>query len=314
MTALIKGLRDTGDPVHLELAQRLQCCQYVRRDRRRGLRSNWPPMCRLMACAFCRRWILKKEGRRVAKHFTGMDNEVCSFVTIMLARTGDLDTIPGIIGSFRVDLRNLRDRLARRDPRWASFEAVGMVEVDAMIAEEICVLPPQRRAVIESLPSYGSGDVVWVVHVHLAVHAPELSHDELCEAFQRQYPGSPECVDVQPFHSDKAALDNAANVGSYPAKHTMQTTFTRGLKEAWPLAWQLLYWGWLHGLGDGLRPLRIRLGPKGKPTKTKIEAVVEAPAPEQIVDVKMAPADPDGKWKKMGNHVAMGGLRAWQQG
>ncbi len=301
MTAQIKGLRLSGNPIQFELAQRLQCCQYGRKDRRRGLKSDWPPMCRSVACVFCRGGIRKREGMRVAKHFADADNEACSFATIMLVRIGDLDTIPKIVGRLRTCLRNLRDRHARHDPRWASLEATGMVEVDAMTAETITVLPPQRRMVIENLPQEGAGDTVWVLHVHLAVHAPELSRDELREAFQRQYPGSSGRVDVQPFHSKKVVPANAAHTVSYAAKHAMEIKLTRGYKEAWPPASQLLYWGWLYGQHDGLRPLRVRLGPKARRSKTE----VEAPVFQQIVDAEVTPADPDEVQEIMGNHVAI---------
>jgi hypothetical protein len=194
------------------------------------------------------------------------DNDHCNLVTIMLSRSGSLDGVREVARRVRTELRNLRDRNARIDRRWRGVEMIGQVEVDALGPTDIDVLPPQRRAVISALPSFGGSSgyatwdqiVTWVTHIHVAVHAPKLSRGDLRDAFEKQWPGVGR-VDVRPFHPG-TANENAGSIIAYASKHEMRTTLKDGFEVEWPVAVQAVYWGWLHSLRSGLAPLRVRIG------------------------------------------------------
>ena len=284
-TDLVAALRDLGDD---DLAGRLWRCQQARMDKivaqRTGLRTGWPSMCRSVACPSCRRWLGRGWRERAGSHFAEARSPACSHVTIMLACTGALDTIRGVVRDLRVDLRNLRDRSAVRSSRWRSVSAYGLVEVDAHLRDDAMFLPPKRRAVVQELPCIGSGPMTWVPHVHLCVHHPRLDRAELRDALRTQWPGLWGRVDVRPFEVGDASV-NAGNIAAYAAKMRMTTTLTDGIEESWPVAWRAAFWSWLCGLRAGLAPLRLRLGPFGTRTKavtSRVEMPIE-PMPVLIV-------------------------------
>lgn len=269
VTALAKALRVSGWPDQKRLADRLLRCQQVRADRRRGVQSQWPWLCRSPACAFCRRRLVWRGRACAAARMTHATNKDCYMATVMLSRCAEVTDMHGIIREFRVELRNLRDRRARTDGRWRAVEAVGQIEIEALGAQDICLLPPRRRAVVESLPARGGAygyhvfdeRVVWLCHVHLAVHAPGLTDDELREVLERQWPGPEGRVDVQRFYEGGAG-DNTGAIIGYATKHDMQVKLRDGIEVPWPIGVQAAYWGWLDGLKRGLATLRVRLGPK----------------------------------------------------
>jgi hypothetical protein len=261
---LIAALRASGDPDQIDLAGRLWRCQRGREDRRKGIPTHWPPMCRSPACPACRRWLSRSWRDRAAERMANADNNACHLITVMLARSGSLDAVRTLARQLRTELRNLRDRNARTDWRWRSVEMIGQIEVDAFGFDDIGLLPPQRRNVIETLPAFGGcatcdQPVVWVPHVHIACHAPNLSEDDLHAAFARQWPGDPRRVDVRPFVEGEAGTNAAAIIG-YACKHEMRIALKDGFDLCWPITVQATYWGWLHGLRNGLAPLRLRIG------------------------------------------------------
>lgn len=269
VTALIAALRASGEPAQHDLAGRLWRCQMGRADRRRGVQHRWPPVCRSAACEFCRRRLIRRGCSRAAERMAPATSGDCSLITVMLSRCRGLADMLDVIGAFRVELRNWRDRRARVDGRWRSLEMVGQVEIEALDPGAIHLLPPSRRAVVEALPGRSGTDgyarhdqaVVWVGHVHLVCHAPDLDGGELRDALERQWPGPAGRVDVRSFHPGSAA-ENTAAIFGYANKNKMETALRDGIKEKWPMAVQAAYWGWLHEIGNGLATLRIRLGPK----------------------------------------------------
>jgi hypothetical protein len=255
-SALVAALQGSGDPVQTDLAARLRRCQQGRADRRQGIPLAWPPMCRSPACPFCHRWLSKGWRARAAGQMAHADNQACTLTTIMLARAGSLDAIRDVVRNLRIDLRNMRDRLARQDQRWRTLEMTGMVEVDALGPEGIPFLPPRRCAVVQALPAVGGSSgyatynqiVTWVAHVHLACHAPHLSGGDLRGAFERQWPADvPGRVDVRPFRDGKAG-DNTGGIVDYASKFEMRMTLRDGFDLVWPMPIQAAFLGSLDDL------------------------------------------------------------------
>ncbi len=282
---LIAALRGSGDPVQVDLASRLWRCQQGREDRRKEIQFDWPPMCRSPACPSCRRWLSKSWRTRAAERMAHADNRACRLVTTMLARFGDLDAVRDVARKLRTDLRNLRDRHARTDSRWRNVELIGQVEIDALGPDDIRLLPPRRKAVIETLPVFGGAygyatydqTVVWVPHVHIVCHAPNLSDDDLCDALRRQWPGDARREDVRPF-LDGDAGENTAEIIGYTSKHEMRIALKDGFALCWPMSVQATYWAgcmdsetdWhrcVFGSGRSRIRLRRKRVPQNKATK-----------------------------------------------
>jgi hypothetical protein len=79
-------------------------------------------------------------------------------------------------------------------------------------------------------------------------------------------------VNVKRFYEGDAG-ENAGRIITYSSKHKMRLRLKDGFNPFWPPFVQATYWGWLHGLGQGLKSLRIRMGPmragSGLASKTK---------------------------------------------
>lgn len=259
VTDLISALRQSGNPVEIDLAGRLWRCQRQREERRAGLTDRVDRPCRHVACEYCRRGRAKDWRARAAAQMRNAHNDHASMVTIMLERVGDLSDVQAVVRCFRTALRNLRDRKIRDDGRWRSLEVIGLAEVDMLAVEDIPLLPPSRRAVITDLPVRSHTDgVAVVVHIHLVVSHPQIPRDLIERVFAGQWEGTAR-VDVRILRDDAVASDNAGGIIAYASKHRMTTTFTGALDMPVPVAWQARYWGWLHSLRSGLAPLRVRI-------------------------------------------------------
>ena len=260
ITELIGALRDSGSPAETDLAGRLWRCWKQRDERRDGVRDRVDRPCRSVACEYCRRWLGQQWRERAAKQMQHADNAHSSLVTIMLTRVGDLSEVRNVVREFRIALRNLRDRRAREDARWRKLEQVGLAELDVLAPEDIAALPPSRRDVIGALPvrSHGGGDVTFVIHVHLAVSHPLLPRHAVERIFGELWEGAGR-VHVCPFRAEATAAENAGRIVEYASKHKPSIQFEGGIEMAVPVQWQARYWGWLHGLGCGLAPLRVRM-------------------------------------------------------
>ena len=270
VAGLIRALRASGQPVQLDLARRLMRCQQARIDRRAGHVVDWRPMCRHAACEVCRRTLEKRAADRVRRRFRDADLACCHEATIMLARTGSLQAVRDLVRVTRTELRNMRDRRGRADPRWRNVMAAGAIEVDAMGPDDVGLLPPQRRAVVRDLPMHGALDhatygheVLWIAHAHLALSAPELSQAELQDALLTQWPGIGGRVRVQPFWDSVPAGDSAARIVGYASKHAMRLKLDGGdacTVLPWPAPVQATFWGWVHSMRNGLASLRLQIG------------------------------------------------------
>jgi hypothetical protein len=255
------------DPALRALAERMMRCQQSRaersrqRDLRDVMRQGWGYQCKTLACTACRRAHHVREWQvKVHDRFTGADNEACSHVTIHLARVGDLNDIREVVAGVRRALRDLRDRQARQRRRWRSIEVAGAVEVDAMAQDDVPLLLSDRAAMLPSLPMVGAaGSVIWLPHLHAAVHHPDVDREELRAALEARWEG-PHRVDVGEFHTDKLAGENAAYINGYAFKFDARTN-TNGIEEPWPVSRRTEWWGWLHSLRRGLEPLRVSFKP-----------------------------------------------------
>lgn len=118
---IIQRLRDLGE---VRVADRLERCQQARRVRQPG---RWPKLCRSVACLACRRMTVRRWWRGFLQWLCSPD---VSLVTIPL--TGTLNLIPAI-RRVRKGLRDIRDRAARVDPRWAAVAMAGMLSGDHLL-------------------------------------------------------------------------------------------------------------------------------------------------------------------------------------
>jgi hypothetical protein len=277
---LLAALHQLDTSSALDLAERLNRCRAARLERRGDVTSalRWPFRCRSVACRACCRSRVNRKADRMADAFQRADNEDCSLLTVCLSRTSDLEAISGLVKDVRKTIRNLRDRLAGRDKRWDSLTIQGAVEVDAVDSMDLMLLPPERRALVPTLPLIGdaNGYIWWLPHLHASVHHPKIDRAELRASFVEQFPGL-QRVDVKAFYTDfwqvpegcSEAEVNAFHTSRYALAQSCETTMDDPMDKGvaihvpWPIAWQAHYFAWLHSVGRSLQALQVVMNPRG---------------------------------------------------
>ena len=274
---LIDGLNAMATPGALDLANRLTRCRASRIQRRGDVVSamQWGYRCRTVACWSCAKSRIARKALRVMDAFSTAENDDCSLLTVCLSRTSDLELMSPIVRCARKAVRNLRDRYAAKDPYWNSVSLAGAVEIDSVASDDVMLLPPLRRELVSMLPMVGvaEGSTLWLPHMHLCVHHPDVDRDEIRDAFATRFLGNHR-VDVTPFRHDPTDLAegyteaeiNAYHTGNYAFAQDCNTSFTdpydRGssVREQWPIAWKAEYFVWLHETGRSLQSLQVVVG------------------------------------------------------
>ena len=266
-TELVAELSTLGDDVSVDLAERLLHCQMERRARAKAFAETkrpvmgWPYRCKSIACWACRRAIMAKWRSRAEGLFANADSEDCSYITILLARIGELSALPDVIKKLRRDVRNVRDAMARKSPSWNALSVMGHIELDALAETDVPLLGSRRRAVVPRLPAVGGrpDTMFWLPHAHLSVHHPHVGREYLRHALTDQW-ADDNRVHVREFDTDRLAQENAPDCISYGLKFRNSTEFADGRVLDWPLEWSAGVWSWLHEKQNGLQPLSVKLG------------------------------------------------------
>jgi len=216
--------------------------------------------------------------------FSKTKNEECFFVTILISKTSNLDLMQDIVKGFKMELRNLRDRNARLNPRW-NIQVFGQVEIDCVPYETWGEIPDERRSALDEIPSYeisSDSTDIWIPHAHLGIICPGLYRSELQEVLSKQFPGKNR-VDIKKFEKYEDADDNFRDIHSYSQKHLaknkLKTKRDNGrivwTSEKWSLKSQVKYWCFLAKLRRGFSPLRVRIRsmplPKQKSTLESVD-------------------------------------------
>lgn len=297
VSTLIETLRGLGRPEHLDLAGRLWRCWRQRQERRDGLRDRVDRPCRSVACPHCRRGRGRQWRERAAEQMRAAeaDPAYTSSVTILLAQTGTLPAVRGVIEQLRDNLRALRDRRAKKDRRWRSVAVTGIVEIDLLEPFDLAILPPQRREAVGSLPVIDrSDDMICVPHLHCVVSHPGIPREVLRDELSAAWPG-PRRVDVKELRSDDVEQETKGVIG-YAVKSTMKNSYRDRVTLPVCMTKQAMFWGWLHGLRSGIAPLRVRIAPMRQKVVVADEVVDDGEEAVSFVDIEPMPALFGGWW------------------
>jgi hypothetical protein len=284
----IAALRSSGDEISIDLADRLSRCRQSRERLRAWagpphlhdvLSKNGRYRCERHGCWSCRRGRIREVAVREAPRFANADPRFCSLITIADSLTFDLETVKERVTQMTRALRDRRDAMVARRPRWRQVEFVGHVELDAVLAQDVERLPPDQHHLLPQLPvvTRAGGDVVWVIRAHLAVRHEGVDQEEVVGVLRQQWPG--DRVHAKQF-DDGLALENAGRILSYSQKAQQVTTLdllAKPWRERWPVGWQVTFWTWVHRLRRGFEPFRISVGPRRPP-----RALPALPAPRRL--------------------------------
>ena len=199
---LIATLAVIGDPVAVELADRMRKCRADRHQRRghgrpktyvEATRAGPQFKCKTVACFACRAAHVKRKQDQAARLFDHAANADCSLITINAAEpVGTLDEVAELHRLFRATLNNWRDTAARHDRRYDGMSLYAVLEVQ----------------------HDGS---LWRPHWHVVTHHREIDRQMIAERARDQWPGDRR-VQVKPFHEGKAVEANVMDCVGYALK------------------------------------------------------------------------------------------------
>ena len=229
-----------------------------------GVRWGGDYECRSPACPDCLRRHISREQRVAQSWFGQHDNSDLAMVSVVLEASSDVTGIGDAIVRSRDANRNRFKACRRKSARWDGVYLAGWHEVDAVAADQISLLPPERRELIEQLVpwSLSSGGPAWVTTYHGIVHLNGLAPQDIELAFRRQWPLERQ-VHVQGFKPYRPVLVNINRIVSYVHKFACTVKLNDGYVEPWPISWQSDYFGWLQGAQrNAFETLRFTVGPK----------------------------------------------------
>lgn len=297
VTGLIEALRQIGEPEHLDLAGTLWRCQRQRQERRDGLRDRVDRPCRSVACPHCRRGRGRQWRERAAEQMRNAeaDSAYTSSATILLAQTGTLPAVRGVVEKLRDNLRALRDRRARKDRRWRNVAVTGIVEIDMLEPFDVPLLPPQRRDAVAALPVIdSSNDMICVPHLHCVISHPGIPREVLRDELRAAWPG-PYRVKVTDLDSDDVETEAKGIIG-YATKAVMMNSYRDRVKLPVSLTQQAIFWGWLHSLRYGIAPLRVRISPMRSKVVLADDAVEDVAEVVDLGEIEPMPSLFGGWW------------------
>jgi hypothetical protein len=117
----IAALRAIGEP---DIADRLECCAAVRRERRHG--DGWPRTCRSAACMWCRQPMMRGWWYGMCQ-WTAEATSSLAIIPFHMS-VG----LPDAARQLRRALRDVRDRTARRRQGWRDVSCAGLIGGDRL--------------------------------------------------------------------------------------------------------------------------------------------------------------------------------------
>jgi hypothetical protein len=117
---VIAALQVIGEP---DLADRLERCMTVRRDRRGG--DGWPSTCRSAACVWCRRPMIRSWWHGMCQW-----TAEATMWSLAIMRVDSSAGLPDAVRRLRRAMRDVRDRHARHIMRWRDVCCAGVAGGD----------------------------------------------------------------------------------------------------------------------------------------------------------------------------------------
>jgi len=256
MDRLRSALRQEREPASQELAKRMDRCGVAWKDGRYE--------CRTPSCVDCRQRYIGREQRVARRWFSDHKPENLAFVSVVLEATSEVTRLAELIKRSRNDTRNRMKASRRTSPQWRGAYMAGWHEIDAVAADQIPLLPPQRRELMEQLVpwSLSSGGPAWVATYHGIFHLNGLSAEDVSVEFGRQWPIRRQ-VHVKPFELATPVVTSLDRIVSYSNKFSNMVHLNDGYVETWPVSWESSLFGWLQASHrNAFEALRFRIGPQ----------------------------------------------------
>lgn len=234
---LRERLKSGANPTDEPLLKKLENC---------GVGWKGRYLCRTPACFRCRSINIRKQERDSASLLGHFANEDLAWVTVVLGGTSNIDGLTRLIGKSRQDTRNCFVSARRRDPRWHGTYLRAWHEIDAVGAQHMPILPPERRSLIPSLVPMASDTLLptWLPTWHGLMFRNGLSLSEIKCQFSRQWKSDYQ-VDVKPLSMGQDVAANLTKLTSYANKFHTTVSLDGDVRDPWPLSWETKFFGWI---------------------------------------------------------------------
>lgn len=240
MDRLRAALKAGHDPTDQPLLDRLEAC---------GVGWNGRYRCRTPACFRCRFINIRKQQRDSVDLLGHFGNDDLAWVTVVIGATSNINGVTNLIAKNRQDTRNCVVSARLRDPRWHGTYLRAWHEIDAVGADHMPILPPDRKTLIPALAPIAAQTALptWLPTWHGLMFRNGLSDHEIKYQFRRQWKLDHQ-VDVRPLDTSKTVDANLSELSSYSNKFHTTTTLDGGLKDPWPVTWETKFFGWISSV------------------------------------------------------------------
>lgn len=233
-----------------------------------GTAWNGRYTCRSPACPKCRRANIESAKQRMQETLADLNNDDMSFLTVVLRGTSDIDNLDKIITSEKTRLRN-RIRAGRmKSADWNDVAVYGWVEIDAVSADFIQAVAPERRDLLLNIANVATASYgpTWFPSFHAIVYHPNIAPDEFQELLKRVWPLESQ-IDLLSFKPNNEFSDNVNRIVSYVNKFTCTMSLCADVKggklfQQWPAMWEAQLTNWLHQRRSAFEMLRFSIRQK----------------------------------------------------
>lgn len=220
--------------------------------------------CGVAACPSCRRRYIGVQRRAAQSRFSAHGNADLAFLTLVIDATPDVLEIEGIFRRFKKSLKNLVEVQRRYRRRWKALQILLWLEVDAVAADDIDKLPPDKREQCKGFDLRGASPSrpVWIITVHGIIAHPGLDIQEVRRELESRWSVSRQ-VDLRPFYTHQTPKENIARIVGYSLKHLLRIRFGwadgHNPEQTWPAAWAAEYYADLFSWSHGFKSQRMSM-------------------------------------------------------
>lgn len=223
-----------------------------------------------------------RQKRELQEMFSGFQNSEMAFVTAVLPAVRNTADLGPVLKKGQSDLRNRIRACRRASDQWDDLAIVGWTEIDAVAADQMQFIAPERRDLLLQIAPIGCDMItpVWVPTFHCIVYLGNITVPELRAALQKQWSLEGQ-TDVQRFWPNQPFEVNLEKLVGYVSKFACSTSLCANvhggkIADPWPPAWEAELLAWLHsGHRNAFERLRFSIRQKKTKQTDQVDSEIE---------------------------------------
>ncbi|MXP42535.1 hypothetical protein GRI75_12880 [Altererythrobacter soli] len=213
--------------------------------------------------------------------FTGADNEDLGLLTLVHAATLDVEEIGDLQRKSHDVMRKRIGTLRSPCSPFNGFAANGWFEVDAVSAEHMAYLFPQRRQLLEELAiPLRYSDPTWIVTSHSIVYLNGMPLAEVKKSLSTMWE-LPSQMDLRGLRDWNRVEDNLEGIAGYATKFCCTVELKADVEGGkvfmpWPMNWEADLCAWMNSYQRDTRELlRFSIGQARVPVEPASVPLIE---------------------------------------